>query len=66
MELLNNQSALILEEDENGEISVNVASGNQESLTSLICEAIARKLMSDEQFQTEIMDMLDDQEEESE
>ena len=66
MELLNNQSALILEEDEHGEISVNVATGNQESITSMICEAIAKKLMSDEQFQTDIMDMIDDEDEESE
>jgi len=66
VELLNNQSALILEEDEHGEISVNVASGNQDSITSMICEAIARKLMTDEQFQTEIMDMLEDEEEDGE
>jgi len=66
VELLNNQSALILEEDEHGEISVNVATGNQESITSMICEAIAKKLMSDEQFQTDIMDMIDDEDEESE
>lgn len=63
MELKANQSALILEEDESGEISVNVASGDQDGLTSRICQAIAMKLMSDEQFQTEVMDMLDDQDE---
>lgn len=62
--LKNNQSALILEEDDHGEISVNVATGDQNSLTAMICEAIAMKLMSDEQFQAEIMDMLDDEEEE--
>jgi len=61
--LKNNQSALILEEDDHGEISVNVATGDQNSLTAMICEAIAMKLMSDEQFQAEIMDMLDDEEE---
>lgn len=64
MELLNNQSALILEEDENGEISVNVATGDQNSMTAMICEAIAMKLMSDEDFQTQIMDMIDTDEEE--
>ena len=63
MELLDNQSALILEEDENGEISVNVATGDTESLTAQICQAIAMKLMSDEQFQSELMDMLDGEEE---
>lgn len=64
MNLKNNQSALILEEDDHGEISVNVATGDQNSLTAMICEAIAMKLMSDEQFQAEIMDMLEDEEEE--
>lgn len=64
MELLSNQSALILEEDENGEISVNVATSDQNGLTAQICEAIAMKLMSDEKFQSEVMDMLEDQEEE--
>lgn len=61
MELQANQSALILELDEDGEISVNVASGDQNSLTAQICQAIARKLMSDEKFQAEVMDMLDDE-----
>ncbi len=64
MELKQNQSALILEEDENGEISVNVATGDQNCLTAQICEAIALKLMSDEQFQTEVMDMLEDEDDE--
>ena len=64
MDLHHNQSALILEADENGEISVNVASGDQDGLTAQICKAIAMRLMSDERFQTEIMDMLEDEEEE--
>lgn len=64
MELKPNQSALILEVDEDGEISVNVASGDQDSLTAQICQAIAIRLMSDETFQTEIMDALEDEEEE--
>jgi hypothetical protein len=63
MELGSKQSAIILEEDENGEISVNVATSDQQSLTSRLCEAIATKLMSDEQFQTELMDMLDQDDE---
>lgn len=64
MDLQYNQSALILEADENGEISVNVASGDQDGLTAQICKAIATRLMSDEKFQTEIMDMLEDEQEE--
>lgn len=58
VELKLNQSAIILEVDEEGEISVNVASGDQDGLTAQICQAIAMKLMSDENFQAEIMDML--------
>lgn len=64
MDLAHNQSALILEADENGEISVNVASGDQDGLTAQICQAIAMKLMSDERFQTELMDMLEGDDEE--
>lgn len=62
MELNKNQSALILEADESGEISVNVASGDQEGITALLCQAIAQKLMSDTAFQEELMEMLDDEE----
>lgn len=59
MELKGNQSALILESDENGAISVNVASGDHDGLTCALCEVIANRLMSDEQFQQELMDMLE-------
>ena len=59
MELKDNQSALILESDENGSISVNVASGDHESLTGALCQVIATKLMTDEQFQEELMGLLD-------
>ena len=59
MELLSNQSALILEEDENGEIEVNVASGDLEGLTGALCQAIATKLMGDEKFQQELMEMIE-------
>lgn len=61
MELHDNQSALILEEDENGEISVNVATGDTEGITARLCQAIAMKLMSDEQFQSDLMDMLEEE-----
>lgn len=59
MELTENQSALILESDENGEISVNVASGDHSSLTAALCQVIANKIMTDEAFQQELMDMLE-------
>jgi hypothetical protein len=59
MELKDNQAALILEVGEDGGVSVNVASGNKNGAASAICEAIAVKLMRDENFQAEIMEMID-------
>lgn len=59
MELKDNQAALILEVDEDGGVSVNVASGNEGSPAKAICDAIAVKLMQDEAFQAEIMDMIE-------
>ena len=60
MELKPNQSALILESDENGEISVEVASPDQNGLSGALCIAIAKKLMQDADFQDELMSMLDE------
>jgi len=62
MELKSNQSALILTIDENDEITVDVASGDIDGLTGLICQAIAQKLMQDGQFQEELMEMLEEEE----
>jgi len=62
MELKDNQSALILEADENGEITVEVASPNQDGLSGSICIAIAKKLMQDADFQAELMRMVDEEE----
>lgn len=59
MELNENQSALVLGLDEQGEIEVNVASGEENSLTAKICMALAEKLMTDTDFQDEIMSMVD-------
>ncbi len=59
MELKENQSALILEQDEQGEITVNVASVDHEGLTAAVCTALAKKLMGDPAFQEEIMGMID-------
>jgi len=61
MELKNNQSALILESDENGEITVEVASPNQDGLSGSLCIAIAKKLMQDADFQAELMRMVDEE-----
>jgi len=44
MELKENQAALILEVDEEGGVSVNVASGDQDGPAGAICQALAVKL----------------------
>lgn len=62
MELKENQSALILEIDDQGEISVDVASADHDGLPALLCQAIAEKLLSDHEFQEELMDMIGDDE----
>jgi hypothetical protein len=59
LELNPNQSALILESNEQGEISVNVAAEDIHSLPAALCHVIASKLMQDTAFQEELMDMLE-------
>ena len=59
MELSHNQSALILEESEDGAITVNVASENMDGLTGALCQAIATKLMQDEGFREELMGVVE-------
>ncbi len=56
MELEDTQSALILDADESGEITVEVASGDHEGMTAKLCVAIAKKIMTDEKFQAELME----------
>lgn len=63
MQLKQNQSALLLETDEKGEISVEVASGDHNGLTGALCKAMAIKLMQDVDFQEELMEMLDQDDE---
>ena len=60
MILSQNQSALILDASDDGEITVNAASENMDSLTGSLCQAIASKLMQDEGFQKELMAMIGD------
>jgi hypothetical protein len=63
--LTENQAALILETTEEGEITVNLQSGSVDfTLAAALCEAIAQKLISDEQFQQELMDQVEGGEEE--
>ncbi len=59
MELKDNQAALIIEASKDGEIKVDVAFGNVDGLAGAICQAIAVKLMQEEAFQAEIMEMID-------
>jgi hypothetical protein len=59
MELKQNQAALILEANDEGEISVNLAAHDTESLAAEICQVIAQKLSLDEKFQAEILAELD-------
>ena len=58
MELNDNQSALILEIDEEDEIRVNVASGDINGVTGTLCKAMANKLMQDVGFQEEPTEMV--------
>jgi len=60
MDLKENQSALVLAVDEDGEIIVNVASGDHDGLTAAICGAIAKKILTDKVFQEELMDMVEE------
>lgn len=58
MELNNNQAALILSASEDGEITMDVESSDMNGLSSAVCHALAKKLMRDEAFQAELMEML--------
>jgi hypothetical protein len=60
MELKSNQSAVILEIDEHDEITVSVASGDHAGLTAAICGVLAKKMLTDKDFQEEIMDMVNE------
>ncbi len=59
MELSENQAALILGTSEEGSISVDVAGADLDGLPGALCQAIAVKLMEDENFQAELMQLVD-------
>lgn len=61
MELKENQAVLLLESDENGEISVNVVASDPNGLSGAICHALAEKLMTDEQLQSELLAMIEEE-----
>ena len=58
MDLKKNQAALILSASEDGEITMDVESPDMNGLASALCHALAKKLMRDEAFQAELMEML--------
>jgi hypothetical protein len=59
MELSENQAALILSTSEEGAISVDVAGADLDGLPGALCQAIAVKLMDDENFQAELMEIIE-------
>ena len=63
MELLQNQAALILEASDEGEITVNLEAAESSGMAKTLCRAIANKLLTDESFQAELMEMLEEDEE---
>lgn len=48
---------MILESDETGSITVNVASIQHNGITGALCQAIALKLMHDDTFKAELMEL---------
>ncbi|PID72645.1 MAG: twitching motility protein [Desulfobulbus propionicus] len=63
MTLKANQAALVLTIDDEGEVAVEVATVDKAGLAGAICDAIAMKLTEDEEFQEELMDILNSEEE---
>ena len=59
MGLSDNQAALILGISEDGEISVDVAGSDLDGLAGALCQAIAAKLIEDEQFQADLMEIIE-------
>jgi hypothetical protein len=62
MDLKENHAALILDIDGNGEITVDVSSQDINGLAGKLCVAIAKKLLNDENFQAELMEMISENE----
>ena len=63
IKLKENQAALILESSEDGDVNIDIAIPKEGAengvLASALCHLIAKKLVEDEQFQSEIMLGLD-------
>lgn len=61
MELNENQAALILEADEEGEITVNVSSSDPNGISGALCHALAIKLTQDSELQAELIQMIEEE-----
>ena len=61
MELNENQAALILEADEEGEITVNVSSPDPNGISGALCHALAIKLTQDSDLQAELIQMIEEE-----
>ena len=64
MELQDNQAAIILEASEEGEISVNIEGADEGGMAYALCRSLAKKLLADEAFQAELLEMIEAAEEE--
>jgi hypothetical protein len=62
MELQNNQAAIILEASDEGEISINIAGSDESGLVYALCRVLAKKILSDEAFQAELLEMIEESE----
>ncbi|MDK9706172.1 MAG: twitching motility protein [Desulforhopalus sp.] len=59
MKLQDNQAAIILEASEEGEISVNLEGADEGGLAYALCRSLAKKLLVDEAFQAELLEMVE-------
>ncbi len=62
IELKNNQAALLLDIGADDSITLNVNAENMDGLAARLCIAMAKKLLADAGFQSELMDMVEDDE----
>ena len=55
------KAALILEADEEGEITVNVSSPDPNGISGALCHALAIKLTEDSELQAELIKMIEEE-----
>jgi len=59
IELKNNQAALLLDIGADDSITINVNAENMDGLAARLCIAMAKKLLTDIDFQSELMGMVE-------